>query len=110
MTPLLRRTPLDGHPLLLAHPQMPPGDTSAAVKIALRAPIAVLQVSAFAPDIDAAAARLSAALKLALPQANRLTGDDALSLRATGPGIWQIVGDPGRVPDAAALRSELEAR
>jgi heterotetrameric sarcosine oxidase gamma subunit len=64
-------------------------------------------VSAFAATIDDAAQRLSAALGLELPAPNRSTGDAAKSIRATGPGIWQVAGAPPLVPDAPALRNAL---
>jgi heterotetrameric sarcosine oxidase gamma subunit len=69
--------------------------------------LSILQVSAFAQTADAASVRLAPALELALPAPNRFSGDARKSLRAIGPGTWQIVGDEGSVPEAAALRATL---
>ena len=117
---LLRRSSVDGHPLMTGRDARTSGGPGAQVTIALRRSLALLQVSAFAQDADAAAARLSDIVGLSLPGPNRLSGDAALSLRATGPGIWQVVGqgyegdegdegdEGGRVPAASALRSHLD--
>ena len=71
------------------------------VTLTERRPVSILQVSAFAATIDAAAARLAAAL--AVTEANRMSG----SIRSTGPGVWQIVGNIDAIPAAARLRDAL---
>ena len=71
-------------------------------------PFALLQVSAFAGDIDEAGNRLSRGTGLALPSPLRLTGTASFSLRAIGPGVWHVAGEPTQIPDADALRATLE--
>ena len=112
---LERRSPLDGHVLLLAAraraaalSDTSPAASASAVILTTRHPHRLLQVTAFAASIDAAAERLAATIGLPLPSASRYTGNSKVSLRATGPGIWQIVGDESATPDAAALRGALD--
>jgi sarcosine oxidase subunit gamma len=100
-----RRSALAAHPLFAG--EAPAHGAEHAVTITERRPLAILQVSAFAATVGDAGARLSAALALALPAANRAEGDSIKSLRATGPGIWQVVGVPSQVPHARALREAL---
>ena len=76
---------------------------AARVTIAVAAPRALLQVSAFAQDLDAAAQSLSGELKIELPAPTRMTVSDGLSVRAIGPGIWHVAGDEARVPSGGAL-------
>lgn len=106
MTPLTRRSPVDDHPLL-SQPAVV-REREPGVTIALRPQVALLQVTAFDPADDAVAARLAAATFVSLPEPNQLAGDDALNVRSTGPGIWQIAGDAARVPKATELRARLE--
>jgi len=105
---LERRSALAAHPLLQPDKRigLPPAGT-APVTLSERRPLSILQISAFAQSVDEAGVRLAGALELALPAPNRYTGDLRKSLRAIGPGIWQIVGDDGAVPEAAALRATL---
>ena len=105
---LERRSALAAHPLFQAARARPGSDAGGAgVTLAERRPLAVLQISAFAATMDDAGARLSAALGLALPAPNRYSGEAHCTLRATGPGIWQVVGDDGALPTAASLRAAL---
>jgi sarcosine oxidase subunit gamma len=105
---LERRSALAAHPLakpgteLGVVPGNPPG-----VVVTERRPLALLQISAFAAMVDAAAARVAAALALPLPGPNRCAGDPSRNLRAIGPGVWQAIGPEGGLPDAAALRAGL---
>ncbi len=99
---------------LSAHASFKPGtvagpvaDGQPAVTIAERAALAILQVSAFHDSIAAAGERLTAAIGLAPPAANRSGGDDTKSIRAIGPGVWQIVGVEGGLPAAKDLRAQL---
>lgn len=105
---------LERRSALAAHPLMQPGTRIglspvgvAPVALSERRPLSILQVSAFAQTGEEAGVRLGSALELALPMPNRTSGDLRKSLRAIGPGIWQIVGDEGTVPEAAALRATL---
>lgn len=108
MIMLERRSALAAHPLMRPGQRigLPPAGT-AAVTLSERWPLSILHVSAFAQTRDEAGVRLSAALELALPPPNRYSGDLRKSLRAIGPGIWQIVGDEGALPEPAALRATL---
>lgn len=106
---LERRSPLEGHPLL------PTGKGArrtvagtAGANLSLRHPLALLQVSSFAGAIDTAAARLAELVGVATPSANRFSGGAVKSIRAIGPGIWQVVGDIDAVPSATSLRHALE--
>jgi heterotetrameric sarcosine oxidase gamma subunit len=78
----------------------------AGVTLSERRPLSVYQVSAFAPTIAGAAARLIAA-GFETPDANRMIAYGATSVRSTGPGIWQIVGPDGALPPVPELRSAL---
>ena len=80
----------------------------ANVVICERHPIAVLQVSAFAATITETERLLCSELGLSAPAANQLSGDSTLSLRSIAPGVWQIVGEVSRTPQAAALRATLQ--
>ena len=105
---LERRSALAAHPLLQPAPRSAPISPAAAqVTLSERRPLSILQISAFAQTLDDAGARLAAALGLALPAPNRYEGDVRKSLRALGPGVWQVVGGEGALPDAAALRTAL---
>lgn len=73
----------------------------------IRHPLALLQVSAFAGDFDDAGSGLSRELGLPLPLPLRLTGSVSKSLRAIGPGVWHVAGEPNQIPDADALRTTL---
>lgn len=105
---LERRSALAAHPLLQQgkHAALSPAGT-APVALSERRPLSILQVSAFAHSVDEAGNRLAGALVLELPTPNRYTGDLQRSLRAIGPGIWQIVGNAGAVPEAGALRTTV---
>jgi len=111
MNLLERRSALAG---LAAHAHLKPGTMPSphaaekpAVSISERRPLSILQISAFAATIDAAAVRLGAHVGLPMPQPNRLAGDNDRNVRAIGPGIWQWVGAQGTIPDAATLRASL---
>lgn len=105
---LERRSALAAHPLLQPGAiAIPPLGGIAAVTLSERRPLSILQVSAFAQDFDEATVRLASALGIEMPAPNRFTGDRAKSLRAIGPGIWQIVGDEGALPEPANLRATL---
>jgi len=106
---LERRSALIAHPLLTPGTTLGPAMTErSGVILAERRPLSILQISAFASTIDAAAERLALATGLGLPAPNRFSGDDAISLRATGPGIWQLVGVPASMASAASLRTALK--
>lgn len=105
MTKLERRSPLAEHPLL--H-KAQGARAQAGVTVEAGYPLALLQVSAFIDGIDATVDRICAVTGLPLPQANHMTGDATVSLRAVGPGIWQICGDADRVPQTVALRAQLD--
>ena len=99
---------------LAAHPMVQPGDrigpswtAIAPVTLSERRPLSILQVSAFARTVDEAGVRLNAALGLVPPAPNRSNGDPRQSIRSIGPGIWQIVGTDGVLPQAGALRAAL---
>lgn len=99
---------------LAAHPMIQPGHrigrswkAIAPVTLSERRPLSILQVSAFSRTVDEAGVRLSAALGLVLPVPNRSNGDALKCIRSTGPGIWQIVGNDGALPQAGALRAAL---
>jgi heterotetrameric sarcosine oxidase gamma subunit len=81
---------------------------SAAVTLSERHPVGLLQVSAFASSIEQAQAKLSQELGLAAPLANRFSGNHTLSLRHTGPGIWQVLGLNTALPHPEMLRQVLE--
>jgi heterotetrameric sarcosine oxidase gamma subunit len=105
---------LERHSALAAHPLMKPGSRisltpagTAPVTLSERRPLSILQISTFAQTVDEAGARVAAALALALPETNRTSADLRKSLRAIGPGIWQIVGADGALPEADALRAAL---
>jgi heterotetrameric sarcosine oxidase gamma subunit len=105
---------LERRSALAAHPLVNPANradlsTTGTVRVTLseRPTLSILQVSAFAQTADAAGIYLAGALELELPAANRFSGDLRKSVRAIGPGIWQIVGDDGAVPEAAAIRATL---
>lgn len=105
---------LERRSALAAHPLLQPGQRvglqpagAAAVTLAERRPLTILQVSAFARTVADAGIHLAGALELELPEPNRLSSDRRKSLRAIGPGIWQVVGDEGAVPAAAAVRATL---
>lgn len=104
---LERRSALYAHPLLQAGKRIGLAAGSAAVTLSERRPLSVLQISAFAQTVDAAGAAIANALALSLPAPNRCSGDFRKSLRAIGPGIWQVVGDDGALPEAGALRARL---
>ena len=74
----------------------------------IRHPLALLQVSAFAADIDDAGTRLSREMGLPLPSPLRLTGSVHKSLRAIGPGVWHVAGESNQIPAADALQTTLE--
>lgn len=101
-----RRAALADHPLWRDRPA---SGAEPQVTIALREPAGLLQVSAFARDVAAASERLVSALGIALPLPNRMSGDDALNVRSTGPGIWQVAGSSDRVPTASVLRVQMES-
>ena len=82
---------------------------AANVVICERHPIAVLQVSAFAATIAETEHLLCSELGLQAPAANHLSGNSTLSLRSIAPGVWQIVGEVTRTPQAAALRATLQS-
>ena len=80
----------------------------AAVTLAERRPLAMLQVSAFSSTQTEAAKVLHTILNLELPAPNRLTSNAVLSVRLLGPGVWQVVGDPETTPQVEALRASLD--
>ena len=103
-----RRSALAAHPMLQpGYRPAPPAASTPQVRLAERRTSELLQISAFAPSLDEAGARLATLLGLALPAANRYSGDRHQSLRAIGPGIWQITGDAAAVPAAPTLRAAL---
>ena len=105
---LERRSALVAHRLLQPGTVLvPPLGGIAAVTLAERRPLSIFQVSAFARDFDEAGTRLARTLGIEMPAPNRFTGDLATSVRALGPGIWQIVGNEGALPDPANLRAAL---
>ena len=105
---LERRSALAAHPLFQpGTPVALPLGGTAAVLLAERRPLSILQVSAFAASGAEAGRRLAGGLGLDAPPPNRFTADAGTSLRAIGPGIWQIVGAAGTLPDAASLRATL---
>lgn len=106
----VRQHALHGHALLPptcdAGPLLPqqPG-----VSVSLLAPFACLmQISAFAAEVDAAGARLAQLLALDLPAPNRSSGPTRRCLRAVGPGVWHLVGDWANVCQGGALRQALD--
>ena len=107
MTTLRRGSALDHHPLLRSESDVAARADGGAVTLTPRHPLALLQVSAFAGDIDDAGNRLSRETRLPLPLPLRLTGSASKSLRAIGPGIWHVAGEPDQIPDADALRTTL---
>ena len=80
----------------------------AAVTLAERRPLAILQISAFSSTQTETASALRTALGVELPLPNRLTSNAILSVRLLGPGIWQVVGDPYATIQAETLRASLE--
>jgi sarcosine oxidase subunit gamma len=105
---LERRSALAAHQLPQADKRigLPPAG-AAAVTLSERRPLSILQISAFAQTVDEAGVRMAGTLALALPPPNQYTGDLRKSIRAIGPGIWQIVGGDGAMPEAGALRAML---
>lgn len=105
-----RRSALAAHPMI-ARPAQASASAGRMAPLVLseRRPLALLQVSAFAPDVAEAGAALSAMLGLPLPASHRLSGDSRSSLRAVGPGVWLVVGQVDALPQAAALRATLAA-
>jgi heterotetrameric sarcosine oxidase gamma subunit len=108
MTMLRRSSALEHHPSLRAEIGSAVRDSGRSAVLSLRHPIGLLQVSAFANDIDAAGDRLSRETGLPLPSPLRMTGTASSSLRAIGPGVWHVAGEPDEIPDADALRVMLE--
>lgn len=105
---LERRSALAAHKLLQpGTPVALPLGGVAAVLLSERRPLSILQVSAFATTGAEAGRRLAEVLGLAAPRPNRFSADARMSLRATGPGIWQVVGGAGNLPEPAALRATL---
>ena len=104
---LERRSALAAHPRHADVVRFAAADGTLVAALSERRPLAIAQVSAFAPTVDEAAARLAGALPVASPAPNRYTGDDRLRAGAIGPGIWQVVGAPDHVPAATALRAAL---
>ena len=105
---LERRSALAAHRLLQPGAVLvPPLGGIVAVTLAERRPLSIFQVSAFAGDFDEAATRLTRTLGIEMPAPNRFTGNLAKSVRALGPGIWQIVGSEGALPDPTNLRAAL---
>ena len=105
---LERRSALAAHRLLQPGAVLvPPLGGIAAVTLSERRPLFIIQVSAFAQDFDAARLRLARALGIEMPPPNRFAGDRAKSVRAIGPGIWQVVGSEGALPEPANLRATL---
>lgn len=105
---LERRSPLANHKYCAPGTRVGPvGFTETRVRIAERRPISVLQVSAFASSTEDTAGRLATALAIAPPLPNRWSGSRERNLRHIGPGIWQLVGPEGALPDAAHLRIDL---
>ena len=103
-----RRSALAAHELLQpAYRRVVSSPAPGRVTLSERRPLGILQVSAFAATMDEAALRLADTLEMVLPEPNRFSGGARKSVRAVGPGIWQIVGDEVALPDAALLRSEL---
>ena len=103
-----RRSALAAHPMLQSGKRVGPfWEVTAPVTLSERWPLSILQVSAFARTVDEAGARLGAALGLAPPAPNRYSGDRRKSMRAIGPGVWQVVGMDGVLPQADALRATL---
>lgn len=105
---LERRSPLANHRYCAPGTRVgPAGFTETRVRMAERRPISILQVSAFARSTQDAADRLATALAIAPPLANRWSGSRERNIRHLGPGIWQLVGPEGSLPDAGRLRTEL---
>ena len=105
---LERRSALADHPWFKPGTRLGPvAHDRPAVTIAERRPLAIAQISAFAADVAACEERLQRALDLELPQPNRSTGDSARALRATGPGVWQLVTTAALLHDVAPLREAL---
>lgn len=105
---LERGSALAGHPLLQTGDLVPGADPGVApVTVVLRPPFSLLQVSAFRSTVQHAGARLADLLALELPAPNRYSGPVQCNLRAVGPGVWQVLADPGAAPEVAALRAAL---
>ena len=105
---------LEHRSALAAHRVLEPGNRPdlsvggmALVTLSERRPLSILQISAFAQSVEEAGIHLAGALELELPAANRWNGTAGKAIRAIGPGIWQVVGDEGVVPAAAAVRATL---
>ena len=105
---LERRSALAAHPLLQpGAPATLPLGGSAPVTLSERRPLSILQVSAFAATFADTGVLLAAAHGVEPPAPNTFTGDLKKNLRALGPGIWQVVGVAGALPDAMILRETL---
>ena len=105
---LERRSALAAHRLLQpgAPATLPLGGT-APVTLVERRPLSILQISSCAATFADAGIHLAAALGLEAPAPNCFTGDPRKSVRALGPGIWQIVGEAGALPEVTLLRAIL---
>ena len=83
------------------------------VSLRERRPLHIVQISAFATTIDAAARVVSATLGVDIPPPNRLARSGACEVRTIGPGVWQCVSSATeagatRVPAAGEWRRMLQ--
>ena len=107
---LERRSALASHSYSIPGTRVGPANfTETRVRLAERRPLSILQVSAFALTLQDAASQLAAALATAPPIPNRWSGSRERNVRHLAPGVWQVVGAEGSLPDAARLRADLAA-
>ncbi len=107
---LERRSALASHSYSIPGTRVGPANfTETRVRLAERRPLSILQVSAFATALQDAASQLAAAMAIAPPIPNRWSGSRERNVRHLGPGVWQVVGSEGSLPDVARLREDLAA-